>query len=130
MNKKNAIIVFLLVVYLILANPVNAVTCPTGTDDADSPGVCIPTDTGLSEADASEVIVNVMQWLLGILAAIAIVGFVISGIQYLLSGGDDKRMQAAKRNMIYCIIGVVIGLSGYIVITAIDTALKGASTAF
>lgn len=66
-----------------------------------------------------------MKWLLGIVGFLGIIAFVISGIQYLTSAGDDDQISTAKRNMKYSIIGVVVALSGMIVITAVTAFLGG-----
>ncbi len=107
-----------------------AVTCPTdGTYDVVS-GVCIPTNTGLSSATVTQVLLTFMNWLLGLLGLFGIIAFVISGIQYLVSAGDDDTISTAKRNMKYSIIGVMVALSGFIIIQAVDTLLKGTSSNF
>lgn len=91
--------------------------------------VNIPEDTGLPEGSGDNPIVgvikNVASWILVILGSIALISFVIAGIIYLTSLGDDKRMERAKRAMLYSIIGVVVGLSGFVLIQAINSWLAG-----
>lgn len=98
-----------------------AVTC-TGEIRA---GVCFPTDTGLSSQSVSGLLMKLMNWLLGIVGIIAIIAFVISGLQYFLAAGDERMAETAKRNMEYSIIGIVVALSGLVIIAAIDQALSG-----
>ena len=105
-----------------------AVTCPTGYDG--SSGICIPTQTGLSQASVSYILETFMKWLLGIFGFLAIIAFVISGVQYLSAAGDESQAETAKRNMQYSIIGVAVALSGFIILTAIDALLQGSSTTF
>lgn len=93
-------------------------------------GVNIPTDTGLPGGTIKGVLTNLLMWLLSIFGILAIISFVISGIQYLMATGDDKSMETAKRNMTYSIIGIVIALSGFIVVQAIDTALRAVNPIF
>ncbi|NLC30833.1 MAG: hypothetical protein GX765_05985 [Candidatus Moranbacteria bacterium] len=57
-----------------------------------------------------------MLWLLSVIGFIAIVAFVISGIQYLISAGDQNMIETAKRNMKWSIVGVVTALSGLIIL--------------
>ena len=102
-----------------------AVTCPAGFT-LGSGGVCYPDNTGLSSQTVSDLLMNVMNWLLGIVGIIAIIAFVISGLQYFLAAGDEKMAETAKRNMTYSIIGIIVALSGLVVITAVDQALRAA----
>jgi hypothetical protein len=107
----------------------HAVTCPDGYSDPGA-GVCVPTDTGLSDATVADVLLTFMNWILGILGFFGIIAFVVSGIQYLVSAGDDDTISTAKRNMKYSIIGVMVALSGFIIIQAVDTLLTGTSSNF
>ena len=70
---------------------------------------------------------NLMQWILGIFGFIAVIGFVISGIQYLTSAGNENAIETAKRNMKWSIVGVIVGLGGLVIIWAINNALYGIS---
>lgn len=90
-------------------------------------GVCVPTaaSTGLSDMEIPELLNTFMNWLLGITSIIGVIAFVISGIQYLTAAGDEKQAETAKRNMQYAIIGIIVALSGLIVITAIDALFRG-----
>lgn len=91
-------------------------------------GVCFPTGTGLSEAPVQDILVALASWLLTIVGIIALIAFVISGIQYLLASGDEGMIETAKRHMTWSIVGVVVALSGVVIIQAIDALLQGSST--
>ena len=65
-----------------------AVTCPTGFNNSGA-GVCIPTQTGLSQSSVEYILETFMKWLLGIFGFLTIIAFVISGIQYLTAAGDE-----------------------------------------
>ena len=86
------------------------------------------TGTGLPyQKSLADIIANVAYWLLGIFGFIAIIGFIISGIMYLVSAGDEDRQERAKRAMYYSITGVVVGLVGLVVIYAVHYFLGGSS---
>jgi len=93
-----------------------AITCPDTTNWDASSGVCIPTTTGLPDNTVAPVIENVMNWLLIAIGSIAIIAFVISGMQYLLSAGDQNMIETAKRNMKWSIVGVVVALMGMVIL--------------
>lgn len=88
-------------------------------------GVCFPTETGLSEETVGFILERFFLWLMAIFAILAIIAFVISGIQYLVSAGDQDTLETAKRNAKWSLVGVIVGLSGYIIIRAISSALRG-----
>ncbi|QQS21085.1 MAG: hypothetical protein IPL87_00925 [Candidatus Moraniibacteriota bacterium] len=90
-------------------------------------GVCFPLKetTGLSETSVAEIVVNLMRWMLFLFGFLAIIAFIISGIQYLTSAGNMNTIETAKRNMKYSIIGVIVALAGLVIIVAIDALLRG-----
>lgn len=90
-------------------------------------GVCFPTNTGLSEAPVDNIITNLFVWLMGIFVTLAIIAFIISGIMYLTAYGDNAQMESAKKNAKWAVMGIIVGLSGFIVVNAISKALSGAS---
>ena len=90
-------------------------------------GVCLPlTDViGISDASVASILINLMKWMLYLFGFLAIIAFVISGIQYLSAAGNMNMIETAKRNMNYSIIGVIVALAGVVILIAIDSLLRG-----
>lgn len=93
-------------------------------------GVTFPTDSGLPSGSngVKGVVESFMKWILSIFASLAIISFVISGIMYFMVAGNDREVEKAKNQMTWSIIGVVVGLSGLIIIKAVESLLGGSST--
>lgn len=85
---------------------------------------------GLPEGSILGIIQNLLFWLLTIFAILGIIGFVISGIMYLTSAGDSSQAGKAKQAMMYSIYGILIGLSGFVIMKAVSSLLSGSSTKF
>ena len=105
-------------------------TMPAGSStSAAANGVYLPSssDIGLSDRGIKDILTSVLKWLLSIVGVLALIGFVISGIQYILAAGDEKLMETGKKNMMYSIIGIVIVMASLVVVQAIDYALRGYS---
>lgn len=81
--------------------------------------------TGLPGAPIYIIIRNAMYWILGIFGFIGIIGFAVSGIMYLTSAGNEKQVETAKKAMLMSIVGIIVGLVGFVVINAVDSALGG-----
>ncbi|MCA9364679.1 MAG: hypothetical protein KC736_02195 [Candidatus Moranbacteria bacterium] len=81
--------------------------------------------SGLPQGKIADIIVSFMEWLLGIFAFIAIIGFLIASVWYLTAAGDEGRIDTAKRAMIYSIIGVLVGLIGLVILFAAEALLSG-----
>lgn len=113
----------------LLALPLAAGAQWTGGGGARS-GLGNSGSVGLPGGTVYNIISQTLAWLLGILGFIAIIGFVISGILYLTSAGNDSQAEQAKNAMKYSIIGVIVGLVGWVAVQAIDTLLMGVGANF
>lgn len=80
---------------------------------------------GLPGGTVTDIVDNLLMWLLWIFGTIGIIGFVISGIMYLTAGGDAEQEKKAKKAMLMSIIGVVVGLAGWVILQAATEFLKG-----
>lgn len=75
---------------------------------ANNPGV--NPVTNLTSADITTIANNIANWMLFVLIAIAGVFVTIAAFQYLLSGGDEKKVAAAKNKIIYAAVGIAVGI--------------------
>lgn len=101
--------------------------CPANTTPRS--GICIP-NTELPNSTIEAILLNFMRWLFGIFGFLAIITFIIAGIQYFMAAGNPDIAKKAKQNLVYSTIGILIALSGFIIITAISNFLTGANPAF
>ena len=89
-----------------------------------------PGGTGLPGGSITNIVNQVMNWILAIVGAIGVIGFAIAGILYLTAGGEEDRIDQAKRAMLYSIIGVVVALLGLVILRAVSTMLQGTQSTF
>lgn len=77
------------------------------------------TGTNLSNKSIGTLLGVILNYLLGFVGILAILGFVVSGIFYLTAAGDEDQVAKAKSIMMYSIIGVIVAVIGFIVVTAL-----------
>ena len=80
---------------------------------------------GIAKSTPTEILTNIINYALALIGFLGVLGFIISGIMYLVSAGDEGAAEKAKGYMVNSIIGVIIALLGYVVIAAISTLLGG-----
>lgn len=68
----------------------------------------------------SQLVLNVLNFLLQIFGLIAIIALAFSGIFYLTAFGDEDRIKSAKKSATYSVIGIAVALSGIIIVKAIS----------
>jgi hypothetical protein len=79
---------------------------------------------GLPKAPIINIIFALADWLFTIFAAVSVSAFLVSGIMYLVSAGNDEMINKSKKYMTYSILGVIVGLSGFVIIQAADAMLN------
>ncbi|MDP3956902.1 MAG: pilin [bacterium] len=71
------------------------------------------------------IITRIMNWLLALIGFIGVIGFVIAGILYLTSAGNEEQIETAKKAMLWSIVGVIVALVGFVIIRAVEAMLGG-----
>jgi hypothetical protein len=85
---------------------------------------------GLPSGSILGIASNLLFWLLTIFAILGVIGFVLSGIWYLLAAGDEGMAEKGKDGMKASIVGIIVGLSGFIIMQAVSALLSGGSKTF
>lgn len=94
-------------------------------------GINVPTNTGLpyptnntGEGPVIDVIFTFVGWILSVFMLLAVIAFVITGIQYLFAFGDTYKAETAKRNFTYSVIAVSVVGGALIILITIDALLN------
>jgi len=84
----------------------------------------LPGNFGLSnQVGAVATISAVVAFLASILAVVAILMIVISGILYMVSAGDTGRIETAKSILTYAIIGLIVALLAWVIVSVVSNTL-------
>lgn len=66
-------------------------------------------------------IVNVLLFIIG---AVAVIMLIVGGIRYTVSGGKSDEVTAAKNTILYAIVGIVVAFLAYAVVNWVLTSLS------
>ena len=114
------IIPVLLIVFLavgVMVPETSALTLREGAEAARCDGC--PSEL-FGETGAFRQITNTVLFIVGVIAVIMLI---IGGIKYVISGGDSKKVTDAKNTILYAIIGMVIAVFSYAIVTFVLSAL-------
>ena len=87
-------------------------------------------NTNLADRTIGSLLTVILNYTLALVGILGVIGFVISGIMYLTSAGDEDQVDRAKKVMLYSIIGVVVALIGYVVVAALSQVFVRGESAF
>jgi ABC-type Fe3+ transport system permease subunit len=124
MKKLQRIIISTMAVLGLVALPVAPVFAE-GSDPAGqiSSGVnAIGGDSNQPKLeDGIKTIVNVLLFVLG---AIAVVMIIIGGIRYTTSNGESAQITSAKNTILYAVVGLVVAILAYAIVNFVIGAFK------
>lgn len=115
------VFLFAIGMFLFASDALAEVTCEHGYEPR--AGVCFPTDTGLSNAKVEAILVNLAQWMFSIIGVVAVGMIAVCGAKYLLAGGHDETIKGAKKCITWAIVGIIVALSGLVIIFAVNGIL-------
>jgi hypothetical protein len=69
-----------------------------------------------SKTDVPGLIQTVVNVLLFLLGAIAVIMIVIGGIKYTTSNGDSSAVTSAKNTILYAVVGLIVALMAYAIV--------------
>lgn len=72
----------------------------------------------------SGVFKTVTNILLYIVGAVSVIMLIIGGIRYVVSGGDQQAVTAAKNTILYAIVGIVVAILAFAAVNFVVTNLS------
>ena len=119
--KKIIILVFLFSIFYFL-NPHSALAaCPPGTPDGT---VCLENPLVGDPTSASKIIGTLIKGVLAVLGSITLLMLIWGGFQWLTSAGNSERGEKGSKTMLWALIGTVLILSAYILISTLTNILS------
>ncbi|MDP3997025.1 MAG: hypothetical protein Q8P73_00790 [bacterium] len=67
---------------------------------------------------------NIINWLLGLVGLLALLALIWGGIMYVVSLGDDNRVQHAKKIIFWAIVGLIVIALSYTIIIELTEMLQ------
>ncbi len=62
----------------------------------------------VSHVDFAGFLVEILNWAINFSAILAVIMIVAAGFQYIISMGDEKKIAAANKSLIFSLIGMIL----------------------
>ncbi len=85
-------------------------------------------DMGLPATDPRLIIARLIHSALGLVGIVLLLMILSAGFSFMVSGGDEEKINSAKKTLFNAIIGVVIILSSYSIVSFVLNGLASATT--
>jgi len=83
---------------------------------------------GLEQASVGEIIIRIIQWIMGIVGLVCVAFIIYGGVMYATSGGSEEHVERAKKILLWSIIGLVICILAFVIANAVVGAIRGGTT--
>ena len=74
------------------------------------------TSLGLGTADLKDTVINIINWVLGLLGIIAVIMILYGGFMWLTAGGNEDKVGSAKKIISAAVIGLIIVLLAWAIV--------------
>lgn len=115
MNKLKLTMLSVFAVMGILAVPVFVGT-PVLADAAAEISKGVEASNDGNNKDFNDFLKDIVNIILYILGAIAVIMIVIGGIKYTTSNGDSSSVKSAKDTILYSVVGLVVAIMAYAIV--------------
>jgi len=75
-----------------------------------------PVCASTNDAEVNKIIQTIVNILLYVLGAIAVIMIVVGGIRYATSNGDASGIKSAKDTILYAVIGLVVAMLAWAIV--------------
>ena len=92
-------------------------------------GAEVGAQAGLGGGDIRVIVGRIIQVVLGLLGAVALILIIYAGFLWMTAGGDEEKVATAKRTITQAVIGLIIILSSFAIATFVVNSLVAATGA-
>ena len=105
---------------------VSPVSLPVYADAKDEvkKGADMTNSGGSAKQDLPDVITTIINVMLFIAGALAVIMIIYGGIRYITAHGDEKQVKVAKDTIVYSVVGLIIAILAYALVTFIFNRFK------
>ena len=105
---------------------VSPVSLPVYADSRDEAqnGAKLANSGGGSNQNLPDIITTIINVMLFIAAALAVIMIIYGGIRYITAHGDEKQVKVAKDTIVYSVAGLIIAILAYALVTFIFNTFK------
>ena len=122
-KAKVLAVVMCLVMVFTAVSPVSLPVYADAKDEVKK-GADMTNSGGSAKQDLPDVITTIINVMLFIAGALAVIMIIYGGIRYITAHGDEKQVESARQTIIYSVTGLIIAILAYALVTFIFNTFK------
>ena len=81
----------------------------------------------IGETDPNVIVANFIQVFLGVAATLALIFFIYGGYMWLISTGNNERIERGRKTLFWATMGLLIIFGSYAIVQAVFEGISGNS---
>ena len=122
-KAKVLVAVMCLAMVFTVISPVSLPVYADSRDEAQN-GAKLANSGGGSNQNLPDIITTIINVMLFIAGALAVIMIIYGGIRYITAHGDEKQVKVAKDTIVYSVVGLIIAILAYALVTFIFNTFK------
>lgn len=82
-----------------------------------------PLPTSQTPSSVSQILANIIIYILGFSAALAVLFIIIGGLRFIISSGDQNAADQAKKIILYAVLGLLVIIFSFVIVTFVTTSV-------
>ena len=115
--------VMCLAMVFTVASPVSLPVYADAKDEVKK-GADMTNSGGSAKQDLPDIVTTIINVMLFIAGALAVIMIIYGGIRYITAHGDEKQVKVAKDTIVYSVVGLIIAIIAYALVTFIFNRFK------
>jgi len=71
-----------------------------------------------------KIFAGIADSLIFVVGAVSVIMIIVGGLRYVTSNGDSKQAESARNTILYAVIGIVVAIASYAIVTFVTTNIK------
>lgn len=92
-------------------------------------GSGIENPLGESSMNLTDVLKNVINWMLGLVGFAALIALIIGGFRMIVDFGNEEQVKKAKTTILWAVIGLAVVILSYAIINIVVSDILGGNAA-
>ena len=123
-KAKVLVAVMCLAVVFTAVSPVSLPVYADAKDEVKRGADMTNSGGGSAKQDLPDIITTIINVMLFIAGALAVIMIIYGGIRYITAHGDEKQVKVAKDTIIYSVVGLIIAIIAYALVSFIFNRFK------
>jgi hypothetical protein len=77
-----------------------------------------------NKSTLDQIFAGIADTLIFVVGAVSVIMIIVGGLRYVTSNGDSKQAESARNTILYAVIGIIVAIASYAIVTFVTANIK------